>query len=129
MTPQKPYLLRAIYEWILDNQCTPYLLVNTEYDGVQVPQAYIQDGRIVLNISPDAIHQLSLNNDWVSFSARFAGQAEDIFIPIKAVQAIYCKENNEGMFFPEEEQDPPPDDKPSGNDTHSKGRPSLKVIK
>jgi stringent starvation protein B len=96
---------------------------------VQVPQAYIQDGRIVLNISPDAIHQLSLNNDWVSFSARFAGQAEDIFIPIKAVQAIYCKENNEGMFFPEEEQDPPPDDKPSGNDTHSKGRPSLKVIK
>lgn len=126
MTPQKPYLIRAIYEWILDNHCTPYLLVNTRIEGVTVPQEYIKDNRIVLNLAPDAIHQLQMDNDWISFSARFSGKAMDLFIPIIAVQAIYGKENNEGMFFPEDSPPPEPDTaKPVPNN----GKPSLKIVK
>ena len=127
MSSQKPYLVRAIHEWLLDNQCTPYVLVNTQYEGVQVPQDYIKDGRIVLNIAPDAIRDLVIDNDWISFSARFAGKAMDVFIPILSVQAIYGKENNEGMFFPDE--DSPPSPEPQDSSPLSKGRPSLKVVK
>lgn len=127
MTPQKPYLIRAIFEWLLDNECTPYLLVNTYYEGVQVPAEYIKDNRIVLNISPDAVKDLNMDNDWISFSARFAGKAMNLFIPIVAVQAIYSKENNEGMYFPDEDNPTPPSvpTPPDGN----KARPSLKVVK
>lgn len=128
MTPQKPYLVRAIYEWILDNHCTPYLLVNTRIEGVTVPVEYIKDHRIVLNLAPDAIHQLQMDNEWISFSARFSGKPMDLFIPISAVQAIYGKENNEGMYFPEDSPLPPseptkPKPAPGGN------KPSLKIVK
>ena len=137
MTPQKPYLIRAIYEWINDNQMTPYLLVNTEFDGIQVPEEYINDGKIVLNIAPDAVRNFHADNDWISFSARFSGKAMELFIPIVAVQAIYSKENNEGMFFPDEDLPPPP---PVSNKSSSsekikaikpteKAKPSLKVVK
>ncbi|AFJ03349.1 Stringent starvation protein B [Methylophaga frappieri] len=132
MTPQKPYLIRAIYDWLLDNQCTPYLLVNTEIEGVVVPAAYIKDNRIVLNLAPDAIHQLQMDNEWISFSARFSGKAMELFIPTTAVQAIYGKENNEGMFFPEELQSPPPSDpKPPSSPPPgtTSGKPQLKVVK
>jgi stringent starvation protein B len=133
MTSQKPYLIRAIHEWLLDNACTPYVLVNTEYDGVQVPTDFVRDGRIVLNIAPDAVRDLHINNDWLSFSARFAGKPMDIFIPVVAVQAIYSKENNEGMFFPEEDNPPPPSPEPrEKTDKSAKkpaSRPSLKVVK
>lgn len=129
MTSQKPYLVRAIHEWLLDNQCTPYVLVNTRHDGVQVPLDYVKDDRIVLNIAPDAVRDLLIDNAWINFSARFAGKAMDVFIPIASVQAIYGKENNEGMFFPEEDVPPPSDDGPEEPSSATKGRPSLKVVK
>jgi stringent starvation protein B len=128
MTPQKPYLVRAIYEWILDNNCTPYLLVNTKLEGVTVPQEYIRDNRIVLNLAPDAIHQLTMDNEWISFSARFSGKSMDLFIPIAAVQAIYGKENNEGMFFPEDTPQPPQPTAPPTQPS-STSKPSLKIVK
>ncbi len=129
MTSQKPYLVRAIHEWLLDNQCTPYVLVNTRYEGVQVPLDYVKDDRIVLNIAPDAVRDLLIDNEWISFSARFAGKAMDVFIPIVSVQAIYGKENNEGMFFPDDDHPPPSDNDPEETGPASKGRPSLKVVK
>ena len=133
MSSQKPYLIRAIYQWLLDNDCTPYLLVNTDYEGVVVPDQYIRDSRIVLNLAPDAIDGRNMDNDWVSFSARFSGKAMNLFIPVIAIQAIYGKENNEGMFFPEEEHPtpPPPTSKEPGKPTNktTNGKPSLKLVK
>ncbi len=136
MTPQKPYLIRAIFEWLLDNQSTPYLLVRTDFDGVQVPEAFIQDNRIVLNIAPDAVRELLIDDEWISFSARFGGKPMEVFAPVAAVQAIYSKENNEGMFFPEDDMPPPsppsdngpdnPDEPPPGGGDK---RPSLRVVK
>jgi len=107
MTSQKPYLIRAIYEWLLDNEMTPHLLVNTTYDGVQVPREFINDNKIVLNISDGAVQNFHADNDWISFSARFSGKPMELFIPIIAVQSIYGKENNEGMFFPSDDTPPP----------------------
>jgi stringent starvation protein B len=129
MTSQKPYLIRAIYEWLVDNELTPYLLVSTEFEGIQVPDEYIHDGKIVLNIAPDAVKNFLADNDWISFSARFSGKAMELFIPILAVQAIYGKENNEGMFFPDEDNTPPP--KPSNEESNksNKGKPSLSLVK
>lgn len=131
MTSQKPYLIRAIYEWLVDNELTPYLLVSTEFEGVQVPDEYIHDGKIVLNIAPDAVRNFLADNDWISFSARFSGKAMELFIPILAVQAIYGKENNEGMFFPDEDGSPPPT--PPNEDLSSKSnktkKPSLTIVK
>ena len=135
MTSQKPYLIRAIYEWLQDNNLTPYLLVNTTFDGVQVPHDYINDDKIVLNIAPDAVNNFHADNEWISFSARFAGKPMELFIPIVAVQAIYGKENNEGMFFSDDDMPPmpprttkpastPPKPKPT-----ERKRPSLKVVK
>lgn len=129
MTPQKPYLIRAIYEWILDNGCTPYLLVNVLIDKVTVPLQYVKDNRIVLNLAPDAIHQLKMDNDWISFSARFSGKPMDLFIPIEAVQAIYAKENNEGMFFPEDSHNPQPPEPTKPKTVPKISKPSLKVVK
>jgi stringent starvation protein B len=107
MTSQKPYLIRAIYEWLLENQMTPHLLVNTTYEGVQVPKEFINDNKIVLNISDGAVQNFHADNDWISFSARFSGKPMELFIPIIAVQSIYGKENNEGMFFPSDDTPPP----------------------
>lgn len=132
MSSQRPYLIRAIYQWLLDNQCTPYLLVNTNHEGVVVPEQYVRDARIVLNLAPDAINGLNMDNDWVSFSARFSGKAMDLFIPVIAIQAIYGKENNEGMFFPEEEPPTPPSTSTQSTKSVTKitgGKPSLKLVK
>ncbi len=129
MIPQKPYLIRAIYEWILDNQNTPYLLVNTTFDGVQVPREYINDNKIILNIEPDAVRNFHADNEWISFSARFSGQPMELFIPIIAVLAIYGKENNEGFFFSEEETSPTPATSASKSTAAKKSRPGLKIVK
>jgi stringent starvation protein B len=129
MTSQKPYLIRAIYQWLNDNGCTPFIMVDTLVDGVQVPEAYIQDNRIVLNIAPDAVQGLHIDNEWISFSARFAGKATQLFIPVTALQAIYARENNEGMFFPEEDDTPPTEPTPSPEKPVKKIRPSLTVVK
>jgi len=128
MTPSRPYLLRAINEWILDNDCTPYLLVDAEVEGVDVPRQYVENGKIVLNIDPQAVRDLVLGNEEVSFSARFQGRPWHIFIPIQAVLAIYAQENGRGMMFSEEEGGEPPPSGP-GPAKPGSGRPSLKVVK
>jgi len=101
-TSNKPYLFRAIYEWILDNDGTPYLLVDATQANVQVPREFVKDGQIVLNASPSAIQEWFVDNQAVSFSARFSGKAQDIFIPMKALLAAYAQENGLGMAFPVE---------------------------
>jgi stringent starvation protein B len=104
MTPNRPYLLRAFYEWIVDNNCTPYLVVDATLPGVKVPLQHVKDGQIVLNISPGAVGNLLLSNDAVTFSARFSGNPFALYVPQRAVLAIYARENGAGtMFTPEEE--------------------------
>lgn len=127
MTPLKPYLIRSIYEWITDNELTPHLLVNAEYPGVILPTDFVEEGRIVLNVRPAAIQGLMLGNDAIEFNARFAGKAMHIVAPIKAVLAIYAKENGRGMIFdPEEGEDETPPPEP---DLKTPKRPQLKVVK
>jgi len=127
MTSQKPYLIRAIYEWLIDNQQTPYLQVDTLFDGVQVPLEHIQDNQIILNIDPGAVRNYFADNEWISFSARFSGKSMELFIPIDAVIAIYSKENNQGMSFSNTQTaPPPPPQKPSNT---KKERPSLSIVK
>lgn len=105
MSSSRPYLVRAMYDWVVDNGLTPYVLVDALYDGVAVPEQYIKDGRIVLNVSPKAIHGYHQDNNWILFNGRFSGQPMDVNIPIPAVLAIYAKENGQGMMFdPDEEQ-------------------------
>ena len=110
MTSMQPYLLRAVSEWIIDNNFTPYLMVNALYENVKVPQQYVEDGKIILNISGTAVQGLILNNECVSFNARFSGKPLSVYIPNPAVLAIYAQENGKGMFFkPEDlEGSPPP---------------------
>ncbi len=103
MTSNRPYLIRALYDWIIDNGMTPYLLVNAASDQVVVPEQFVDDGKIILNIDPQAVVDLQLGNEWVLFSARFSGSRFDIQIPITSVIAIYAKENGQGMIFPDEE--------------------------
>lgn len=134
MNSSRPYLLRALYEWIIDNDCTPHLLVNAEAPDVQVPSGYASDGQIVLNVSPSAVRHLHMDNRAVSFEGRFGGVAFSLYIPIEAVMAIYARENGQGMVF--EIESPakgsgPEDDGPStdGEPPKPSGRPSLKVVK
>jgi len=127
MTSSRPYLIRAIYEWILDNGLTPHLLVNADHEGTQVPQQFVQDGQIVMNIAPAAVQELSLGNDDVSFSARFSGAPMQCLVPTAAVMGIYARENGRGMLFPEETGDSEPDDGPEP--PPPPGRPTLKVVK
>lgn len=103
MTPNRPYLLRAFYDWITDNQCTPYLVVNADFPQVQVPTQFVQDGQIVLNINPSAVMQFEMDNQQISFNARFSGQPMQVYVPMGAVLAIYARENGEGTVFTAEE--------------------------
>ncbi|RMD71341.1 MAG: ClpXP protease specificity-enhancing factor [Gammaproteobacteria bacterium] len=121
MTSSRPYLLRALYEWICDNGLTPHLLVDATLPRVEVPEAYVNQGKIVLNISPQAVQHLNIDQAWVSFDARFSGTPMHVAFPVQAVLAIYAKENGKGMMFEEEEMPEPPPEK---------GRkPGLKVVK
>lgn len=103
LTPTRPYLTRALYEWICDNQLTPYLLVDATQNGTMVPVQYIQDGQIVLNIAPHATHALHMSNEMITFSARFGGVSQNLYIPFSAVLGIYARENGQGMFFDPQE--------------------------
>lgn len=125
MTTSRPYLVRAIHEWILDNGMTPHLLVDIEGEGVDVPAQQGQNGKIVLNISPTAVEGLNLGNDAIGFRARFGGIATEVYVPLDAVLAIYAKENGRGMVFSDDGDEPEPSDssKPQGK------RPSLKIVK
>ena len=106
LTPTRPYLARAIYEWICDNNLTPHLLVDATQPNTMVPEQFIQDGQIVLNLAPHAVHKLNMNNNTITFSARFGGVSRDIYIPLNAVIGIYARENGQGLFFdPNEYED------------------------
>ncbi|WP_390519935.1 ClpXP protease specificity-enhancing factor [Vibrio fortis] len=159
MTPRRPYMLRAFYDWLVDNELTPHLVVEATLPGVRVPEEFIQDGQIILNIAPRAVGNLELGNEAVTFSARFSGRPHSVIVPLYAVQAIYARENGAGtMFEPEEaymdvleegieegpfeapEQDPSlsvataevdaEDSDPEPEPPRpNKGRPSLRVIK
>ena len=98
-TSRRPYLLRAMYEWLLDNNLVPHLLVAADAPGVSVPEGYAKDGKIVLNIDPGAVRQFNIGNDWISFDARFGGRALSIHVPPGAVLAIYGRDTAEGMMF------------------------------
>ena len=106
MTSNKPYFIRAIYDWIVDNDLTPYLVVNALHPDVEVPQEFVNDGKIILNISPRACRGLHLENDKILFTARFSGQTTQIFASPAAVMAIYAKENGRGMEFGSEYDEP-----------------------
>ena len=137
MNSSRPYLIRALYEWIVENDCTPHLLVDADYPGARVPPGYAKDGQVVLNVSPSAVRHLHMDNDAVSFEGRFGGVPQSLFIPAAAVLAVYARENGQGMVFDLEssleddeaieiEDDlPPPDSEPP----RPSGRPSLKVVK
>lgn len=135
MTSSRPYLVRALYEWILDNRCTPYALVDANVAGVQVPQNFVKDGRIVLNLSPGATSGLLVGDEILTCNARFGGVPMELRVPMGALLGIYAKENGRGMMFeaePEHEPAPPgPADPASGGGkpTVKTGRPSLKVVK
>ena len=132
MTSSRPYLTRALYEWIVDNGCTPYVVVNAGRDDVQVPQAYVKDGQIVLNVAPTAVVGLTIGNDALEFNARFSGVAMQIYVPMGAVLGIYARENGQGMIFEPEEPPPTPAPEQGGAAVVEKkksGRPGLKVVK
>jgi len=139
MNSSRPYLVRALYEWIVDNDCTPHILVNAEYPAVQVPQGFASDGQIVLNISPNAVRGLQMENDAVSFEGRFGGVAHSLYVPTGAILGIYARENGQGMVFEleppmvdDDEDDVEPDDDgppDGGQPPRPSGRPSLKVVK
>lgn len=128
MTSNKPYLIRAFYDWIVDNELTPYILVDATYPGVQVPQEHVRHERIVLNISPSATRGLLLENDRIVFTARFSGQTEQIFVLPNSVLEIYAKENGRGIAFTIEESDEPPPSATSDSDTSTRKKPSLKLV-
>ena len=108
MSSSRPYLIRAIHEWITDNQLTPYILVNAHAPSLKIPERYVENGKIILNISYRAVHDLQLDNNEINFSARFDGHAMNVHIPMKAVMAIYAKENGQGMVLDEQDKSPPP---------------------
>lgn len=140
MNSSRPFLLRALYEWILENNCTPYIVVNAYAQDVQVPQDYVKDGQIILNISPVAVHALHMGNDAVEFNGRFAGIPTPVYVPVSAVMGIYARENGQGMVFDTEKPSPVPPVPPkppaslssvktTESDKKTRGRASLRVVK
>lgn len=140
MTAKRPYLLRALYDWIVDNQLTPHLVVDATIVGTKVPQQFVKDGQITLNISPSAVVGLQLLDDAVRFNARFGGQPMEVIVPMTAALALFARENGAGAMFEAEPQldkmpaeasehaVSEPDEQPSQPKSKSK-RPNLKVIK
>lgn len=134
MLSRKPYLLRAMHQWITDSGMTPHIVVDIGVGGVDVPPGYAKDGKLVLNISYDATQGLELATDHVAFSARFGGVARSLYIPIDALLAVYAHETGQGMIFGPEEDEPPPSspDAPDGKagvKSDAPRKPSLKVVK
>ncbi len=131
MTSSRPYLIRALYDWIVDNSLTPYMVINARAENVSVPQQYVnKDGQIILNVAPRAVMEFSLGNDAVVFKARFGGVPTDVFAPCHAVMGIYARENGQGMMF--DAEPPPKDPSPDGSGSSSgapERRPSLKIVK
>lgn len=137
MIPKRPYFFRAFYDWITDNGFTPHLVVDAEFEGVSVPVAYIENGKIILNASISAVRDLVLEDDYVSFNARFGGKPHNIYVPMYAILGIYAAENGDGIVLAElDGGELPPSSTPPSSTTEgikkpsSKKRPShLKVVK
>jgi stringent starvation protein B len=142
MSPVRPYLLRAMYQWIVDNGYTPYILVNAQDEAAEVPTAYVKDGKIVLNIAPMAVQELLMDNEWLSFNARFSGKAMSVMLPMRAILAIFAHEaGDKGMVFqpedfsashkpmPTDPSPPPTSTPPTGGGSSERKKPVLKVIK
>jgi len=132
MSSSKPYFIRALYEWVVDNNCTPHILVDAHVSATQVPQQHVnKDGQIILNISPSAVKDFFMDNTAISFNARFSGVANNLYIPMAAILGIYARENGQGMMFePEANPTPPPatPTPPPAEPTTAK-RPGLRVVK
>ena len=103
MKPRRPYLLRALYEWIVDSGEIPNLLIDAEIDGVVVPEEHVQDGQIVLNISPQAVRNLNLGDDFVMCEGRVSGRSMELILPIFSIRAIYCRDSGQGLAFDDED--------------------------
>ena len=103
MKPRRPYLLRALYDWIVDSGEVPNILVDAEVDGVVVPQEHVRDGQIVLNISPQAVRNLNLGNEYVMCEGRFSGRSIELTLPVESVRAIYCRDSGQGLAFDDED--------------------------
>ena len=125
--PKRPFLLRAMYQWISECGHTPHVIVDAGREGAEVPRAYVKDGKIVLNISEAAAQRLQLGNEAVEFDARFNGVSHHVRFPVSAVLGIYAKETNEGMVF--SEQDLGPEPPPPQTEEGGTRRPQLKVVK
>jgi len=142
LLPKRPYLLRAMHEWISDCGNTPHVIVDAGREGTEVPRAYVRDGKIVLNLSEGATQHLTLGSEWVEFDARFAGITHHVRFPVSAVLGIYARETNEGMVFSEQDlgsarredaatadSGEPPDTPPPTKEERGPRRPKLKIIK
>ena len=133
MTSNRPYLIRAIHEWICDNGLTTHLAVNAVFPGVEVPQDFVQDGQIVLNIAPRAVTNFVADNDEIAFSARFGGVPMSIRVPINAVVAVFARENGQGMAFdpvdPPEPPSTPPEPVKKKDEAKANKVNHLKVVK
>ena len=137
MVSSRPYLVRAVHDWIVDSGLTPHLLVDAAVEGVEVPDETLQDGKVVLNVSPQAVRDLIMDNELITFVARFGGVSRAISIPTVAVQAVYARENGRGMMFPEEEDlghaegrsSASEDGDSDSDDDSGPRRPNLRVVK
>ena len=125
--PRRPYLLRAMHEWISDSGYTPHVIVDAQHSGVEVPAAYVKDGKIVLNLSNSATQRLQLKNDVVQFDARFAGVVHHVTVPMQSILGIYARETGEGMIFSDGERDEPPP--PPTSEPPAPRRAKLTVVK
>jgi len=134
MLVQRPYLLRAFYNWIVDSECTPHIIVDASLPNVEVPVQFVENGKIVLNISPESVVAFSLDDDALSFNARFSGQPMQVYVPLYAIEGIYARENGAGTIFPEEPAyklatTPTGADDNSESDDEKPQRPTLTVVK
>ena len=124
MTSNRPYLVKAIYEWIMDNDVTPHVVINALDENVMVPQQYVDEGKIILNVNPSAVQELVIDDECIMFSARFGGKPYNIYAPMNAIIGIYAAENGEGMAFDAEDVPPPKDNTPP-----PRKKPTLRVVK
>ena len=132
MSSNRPYLLRALRDWIADNGLTPQILVDAHVPGVEVPPGIARDGKVVLNISEQAVAGMELGNDWVLFNTRFSGEDFPVSLPVASVLAVYARENGQGMMFAENEPGPdgePPEPESPPDRDDKPGRSHLKVVK
>ncbi|MCK5809959.1 MAG: ClpXP protease specificity-enhancing factor [Cocleimonas sp.] len=141
MTSNRPYLVKAIYEWIMDNNVTPHVVINAMDETVSVPQQYVDDGQIILNVNPSAVQDLVIDDECIMFNARFGGKPYNIYAPMHTVMAIYAAENGQGMMFNEEQNSGPPPtsnndsdksdggDSSGGNNRPPRKKPTLRVVK